>query len=92
MPYTRVGGISFDTLIPFHSFTEFWDPNISQSVADAAWDAIETNPMAISLHDDFAKEVGLGPSTRFPWDTERSIYYIKGYHNLHCLVSSSYCI
>lgn len=43
--------------------------------------------MAISLHDDFAKQVGLGPSSRFPWDNERSIYYIKGFHDLHCLVS-----
>lgn len=80
------GGITFDTDVPFRTHTEYWSPNISDAVANAAWDAIDTNPMAVSLHDDYAKQVGLGPSTRFPWDTERSIYYVKGIHDLHCLV------
>lgn len=78
--------MKFDTLIPFHAYTEYWNPNISDEVSNAAWDAIDTNPMAISVHDDFARQVGLGPSTRFPWDTERSVYYVKGFHDLHCLV------
>ena len=60
---------------------------MSAVASDAAWDALDTDLMAISLHDEFAKDVGLGPSTRFPWDTERSIYYVKGFHDLHCLVS-----
>jgi hypothetical protein len=74
-------------MLPFHSYSDYWNPNLSDETTDANWDAIDTNPMAVSLHDDFAKDVGLGPSTRFPWDTERSIYYIKGFHDLHCLVS-----
>ncbi|KAF9734189.1 hypothetical protein PMIN01_07092 [Paraphaeosphaeria minitans] len=82
---TKYSGINFDTTVPFQSFSNYWNPDISDEVTDANWDAIDTNPMAISLHDDFAKQVGLGPSTRFPWDTERSIYYIKGFHDLHCL-------
>lgn len=86
---TRAGGINFDTMVPFQSYSDYWNPNISDEITDANWDAIDTNPMAISLHDDFAKQVGLGPSTRFPWDTERSIYYIKGFHDLHCLVCHS---
>jgi len=53
---------------------------------EAAWDAIDTNAMAVTLDDRFAKRVGLPNSTRFPWDTERSIYYVKGIHDLHCLV------
>ncbi|KAF2443202.1 hypothetical protein P171DRAFT_57618 [Karstenula rhodostoma CBS 690.94] len=82
---TKYSGITFDTMAPFHSYSDYWNPNISDEITDANWDAIDTNPMAISLHDDFAEQVGLGPSTRFPWDTERSIYYIKGFHDLHCL-------
>lgn len=74
-------------MIPFHSYSDYWNPNISDEVTDANWDSIDTNPMAVSLHDDFVKQVGLGPSTRFPWETERSVYYIKGFHDLHCLVS-----
>ncbi|CAN9129469.1 unnamed protein product [Alternaria alternata] len=65
--------------------TEYWQPNASDSDMEAAWDAINTNAMAITLEDGFAKRMSLPPSTRFPWDTERSIYYIKGIHDLHCL-------
>ncbi|KAF1976185.1 hypothetical protein BU23DRAFT_42659 [Bimuria novae-zelandiae CBS 107.79] len=82
---SKYSGITFDTVVPFRSYNEYWNPNVSDEVSNAAWDAIDTNPMAISLHNDFAKQVGLGPSTCFPWDTERSIYYVKGFHDLHCL-------
>lgn len=66
--------------------TEYWHPNASDSDMEVAWDAINTNAMAITLEDGFAKRMSLPPSTQFPWDTERSIYYIKGIHDLHCLV------
>lgn len=66
--------------------TEYWHPNASDGDMEAAWDAIETNPLAIALDNSFAKRVKLEPSTQFPWDTERSIYYVKGIHDLHCLV------
>ncbi|KAH7108673.1 hypothetical protein B0J11DRAFT_500151 [Dendryphion nanum] len=79
-------GLSFDTLVPYRTQSMYWDrKNANSTAANDAWDAIDTNPMAIALHDDFAKQVGLGPSIRFPWDTERSIYYLKGFHDLHCL-------
>lgn len=80
------GGLSFDTLIPYHSFSRYWNPSANQSVADQAWDALETNPIAVTLHSEHAKDMGLAPSTRFPWDNERSVYYVKGFHDLHCLV------
>ena len=55
-------------------------------MSDKAWDEINTNPVAIALSNDYVKEHGLTESTQFPWDTERSVYYIKGLHDLHCLV------
>lgn len=78
--------MAFDTEVPYRAYSEYWDPNISDEVTDRAWDAINTNPMAVFLHNAFARNIGLQPSTRFPWDTERSIYYLKGFHDLHCLV------
>lgn len=82
----RIGGITFNTPIIYHSFTEYWSPTVNQSTLDEAWDALDTNPIAIALHDDYAEKAGLTPSTRFPWDTERSVYYLRGFHDLHCLV------
>jgi len=83
---TAFSGLSFNTPKPYHAMTEFWHPNASDSDMEAAWDAIDTGPMAVALHDNFAKRVALPPTTRFPWDTERSVYYLKGIHDLHCLV------
>ncbi|PVH98099.1 hypothetical protein DM02DRAFT_683284 [Periconia macrospinosa] len=78
-------GSTFNIKIPYRSYNEYWNPNATREEMDAAWDAIDTDPMAVALHDEYAESIGLGPSTRFPWDTERSIYYIKGFHDLHCL-------
>lgn len=77
--------LKFDTLIPYQSNTKYWNPQINQSVSDQAWDEINTNPVAVALSNDYVKEHGLTESTRFPWDTERSVYYVKGLHDLHCL-------
>lgn len=84
--HLSLAGLTFDTPIPYHAMSEFWHPNASDSDMEAAWDAIDTNALPIALHHKFAKSAGLPASTHFPWDTERSIYYIKGIHDLHCLV------
>lgn len=69
--------------------TDFWNPNVSENVMNAAWDSIDTNPIAVALDDKYVEVAGLPPTTRFPWDTERSVYYLKGIHDLHCLVGST---
>ncbi len=88
---SQSGGLVFDIPIPYEPISQFWNPNITYREMDAAWDAIDTNPMAVALHDDFTRSVGLPTSGRFPWDTERSIYYLKGFHDLHCVVCIRLC-
>lgn len=78
-------GLKFDTSVPYHAISKFWHPELTDSDMEAEWDAIDTNAMAITLHDDYVKKYDLPVSTPFPWDTERSIYYVKGIHDLHCL-------
>jgi|SRR5690242_513937 len=82
---TTYSGLSFDTPIAYEPISPFWNPNTSIQAMDAAWDAIDTSPMAVALHDDYTRKVGLPPSGRFPWDTQRGIYYLKGIHDLHCV-------
>jgi hypothetical protein len=86
---TPFSGLSFDTPTPYHAMTKYWHSNATDAEMETAWDAIDTGPMAVALHDDFAKRVGLPATSRFPWDTERGVYYLKGVHDLHCLVSWS---
>lgn len=84
------GGLTLDTNVPYHAMTRYWHPNASDSDMEAAWDAIDTNAMAVALDDKFVERLSLPPSTPFPWDTERSVYYVRGVHDLHCLVSLAY--
>jgi hypothetical protein len=53
---------------------------------DAAWDALDTNPMTVALHSEYAKNVSSELPTLATEDDERNCYYIKGFHDLHCLV------
>jgi hypothetical protein len=43
--------------------------------------------MVVALSDDFANALGLPRSERFPWDHRKGRYFIKVFHQLHCLVS-----
>jgi len=87
---TRFSGLSFDTPTPYRAMTEYWHLNATETEMNAAWDAIDTGPMAVALHDHVAKSLDLPATTRFPWDTERGVYYLKGVHDLHCLVCCAF--
>ncbi|KAH7072347.1 hypothetical protein FB567DRAFT_554024 [Paraphoma chrysanthemicola] len=82
---TAFSGLTFSKSTAYHAMTDFWNPNVSENVMNAAWDSIDTNPIAVALDDKYVEVAGLPPTTRFPWDTERSVYYLKGIHDLHCL-------
>jgi hypothetical protein len=42
--------------------------------------------MAVALDDKYARAAGLPHSTKSLWNTKRSVYYLKGFYDLHCLV------
>lgn len=81
-----IANLEFNMPSPYHAMTKYWNRSSTDREMETAWEAIDTNYMAVTLDDTFAEGLGLPMSTRFPWDTERSIYYIKGVHDLHCLV------
>jgi hypothetical protein len=86
---TKFSGLTFTSPTPYHSVSEYWSPNSTDVEMEAAWDAIDTGPMAVALHDEYVRRISLPPTTPFPWDTERNVYYLKGLHDLHCLVCYS---
>ena len=43
--------------------------------------------MAVALTDEYAESHGLPIADRFPWDDDKGLYFIKAFHQLHCLVS-----
>lgn len=44
----------------------------------------------MALPQKFVSEKGLPHAMRFPWDDDKGVYLLQGYHNLHCLVSLDY--
>lgn len=51
--------------------------------------ALNTDDGVIAVDPEWAAARGLPPSTeRFPWDTEKRVYVVNGYHGIHCIVSS----
>lgn len=79
-------GLGLDTPSTHFHHTEYWGSN--QTRADQLWESIDTNPMVVALTDTFADAHDLPRSDRFPWDKSKGRYFIKVFHQLHCLVST----
>lgn len=64
----------------------YTDPD--DDVRDHLWDQIDIDSGIVAVPKIWAKEKGLPEGTTFPWDTDKSLYFVNAYHSLHCLVSS----
>jgi hypothetical protein len=78
-------GLALDTPSMHYHHTDYWSENNTKS--DELWEKIDTDPMVVALTDDFADTHDLPRSDRFPWDHTKGRYFIKVFHQLHCLVS-----
>jgi hypothetical protein len=79
-------GLSLDTPTIHYHHTDYWSAN--QTLADESWESIDTNPMVVALTDEYADSHSLPRSGRFPWDVSKGRYFVKVFHQLHCLVST----
>lgn len=57
-----------------------------EAVADQLWDDINIDNGTVALADSDALAMGIPTAQRFPWDQEKGIYFLNGFHSLHCLV------
>lgn len=86
--HIETAGLEVKKEITYWTKTEYSDDN--ETYADALFDAIDTDPDGITLPLVQAKEQGLIlADPPFPWEESRGIYYIRGFHDLHCLVCLS---
>lgn len=51
------------------------------------WLNMHSDDGIIALDDEYVEKMGLPVSQRFPWDQNKGIYLLHGFHNLHCTVS-----
>ena len=57
-----------------------------ETVADQLWENISIDNGTVALSDSYAAAMGLPVSQRFPWDQEKGLYLLNGFHSMHCLV------
>jgi hypothetical protein len=74
-----------DEYIVYSAINEFTTGNDTE--IDKAWSNINTDAAAIALTDEWAEERGIETGERFPWDFNKGLYAVLGFHELHCLVS-----
>ncbi|CAD6576749.1 MAG: hypothetical protein ASARMPREDX12_000370 [Alectoria sarmentosa] len=56
-----------------------------ETVSNAAWDAIQYYDGTVALDHDYAASKGIPRSQNFPWDDTKGIYFLNGFHDLHCV-------
>ena len=61
----------------------------NSTMTDEAWENINIDAGSVALDSSYAEEMGLPRAQEFPWDRSKGLYYLNGYHNLHCLVGPS---
>ncbi|KAE8350630.1 hypothetical protein BDV28DRAFT_35242 [Aspergillus coremiiformis] len=79
-PYT---GLAFDVPTRYSLQNEYISFN--KTHADHMWETLNLDGMVIAPTVDWARNRGLPDSWDFPWDANRKIYFLKVFHQLHCL-------
>lgn len=79
-------GLERDVPIPYHDDLIFNSPN--RSLADAAWLSWVIDPGIVALPNDWVNGKMLPQAQHWPWDEDKGLYLLQGFHNMHCLVSA----
>ncbi|KAI1374521.1 hypothetical protein F4677DRAFT_425305 [Hypoxylon crocopeplum] len=64
-----------------------WGPyaGSDDDIRDHLWDSIDIDSGIVAVSKSWASEKGLPEGTTFPWDSDKSIYFVNAYHSMHCL-------
>ncbi|KAE8391710.1 hypothetical protein BDV23DRAFT_171474 [Aspergillus alliaceus] len=78
-----LAGLALDVPTRYSLHNEYLSSN--KTHADHMWDTLSIDAMVIAPTIDWARNRGLSDSWDFPWDANRKIYFLKVFHQLHCL-------
>ncbi|KAF2785976.1 hypothetical protein K505DRAFT_368627 [Melanomma pulvis-pyrius CBS 109.77] len=59
--------------------------NANSTVTEEAWESLRYDLGSIALSDVYTEAIGLPKAQRFPWDQSKGLYFLNGYHGVHCL-------
>ena len=81
-----LAGLERDVPLAYHNDESFTSKN--RTIANAAWNSLELGTGMVALPDEYADSQGLLNAQRFPWDNSKGVYFLNGFHALHCLVGA----
>ena len=69
--------------VPIMENTPYSSHNLSE--VRQLWEDINIDDGMVALPDDAVSTLGVPVAQRYPWDQSKGLYFLNGYHNLHCL-------
>ncbi|KAI0011126.1 hypothetical protein F4779DRAFT_626783 [Xylariaceae sp. FL0662B] len=82
---SEYANIKRETPIQIYSSTEYTSHNIT--AVTELWEELSGDPGVVALSQDYVwkKRLNLPHAVRFPWDEDKGVYLLQGFHDLHCL-------
>ena len=74
-----------DSLLSAHTYTEY--SSLDKVVADKAWNAFVINGF-VALPKAWTADRHWPAGREMPGDTDKGIYVVDGFHQLHCVVEA----
>jgi len=77
-----------ETLEPYHFHSSYVDSN--HTIRDARWNEFESERGWVALSHAWATQHGMSEGLSMPDDSEKGLFIINAYHQMHCLVRNSF--
>ncbi|KAI1778522.1 hypothetical protein F4818DRAFT_438682 [Hypoxylon cercidicola] len=74
-----------DLNVFWNQSSAYTDPD--DDVRDHLWDRLDIDSGLVAVPKSWAKEKGLPEGTTFPWNTDKSLYFVNAFHSMHCIKS-----
>ena len=82
--YVPSANLERNVLVPIERSTPYSSHNLTE--VRSLWEDISIDDGMVALPNSFVQDKHLPEAQRFPWDDGKGLYFLNGYHNLHCLV------
>jgi hypothetical protein len=80
-----IAHLTDNLMLPWKDDTQYNTGNYTEQ--DLLWGKLRADSGVIALTKSYAAEHGLRSGSPFPWDPEKEIYLVNGFHSIHCVVS-----
>ncbi|KAI1212411.1 uncharacterized protein F4807DRAFT_472611 [Annulohypoxylon truncatum] len=80
---SEFAGLQRDVPVQIYQSTEYTSDNIT--AVTELWERLSGDPGVVALSQNYVQEKRLPHALRFPWDEDKGVYLLQGFHDLHCL-------